>query len=184
MKEPKCKVCGGKHYAFQCWQKPKTVPKTKMPVKRISSPLEATKRKKTIKLSSQKENHRKTLVKRLDKLTSEYVRRSFANKQGIVLCYTCGSPFHWKNLDCGHFIKRRYLNTRWELQNLRPQCRTCNRTLGGNYEVYNRKMIRELGEDGVQKLWDKAYSDRKIPTVELELMIEKMEIRLKLLDLS
>jgi len=96
-------------------------------------------------------------------------------------CYTCGRKFLWKDLDCGHYIKRRFLNTRWDLDNLRPQCQYCNRNLGGNYRIYETKIANELGQEGVMKLWDKAYSQHKILDVELEQMILEMKMRLKTL---
>ena len=178
MKEPKCKICGGKHYAFQCWHKPKTKPA----VKRKYSALGGVVKPKRYKLSSSTKVSRQTLIKRLDKVTSEYVRRKDAGSDGNVTCYTCGCRRHWKNMDCGHFIRRRYLNTRWDLNNLKPQCPNCNRNLGGNYAVYTMKMMSELGETEYARLWNKAYSAKKITTPELEVMLKDMENRLLTLD--
>lgn len=122
-----------------------------------------------------KDADRQSLIKRLDKLTSLYVRQNGADRQGFNVCYTCGARHHWKDLDCGHYIKRRYLHTRWDLSNVRPQCRNCNRTLGGNYKIYEPKIIKELGQDNVQKLWDKAYNTSKIPTTVLEGLAEDLK---------
>ena len=39
---------------------------------------------------------RKGLVKKLDTVFSEYIRRKYADKKGIVSCYTCGKKAYWK----------------------------------------------------------------------------------------
>ena len=38
---------------------------------------------------------RKTLEKKLDAVFSEYIRRKYADKNGIVSCYTCGKKKFW-----------------------------------------------------------------------------------------
>ena len=86
-------------------------------------------------------------------------------------------------MDCGHFIKRRYLNTRWDLANLRPQCPYCNRDLGGNYKIYTEKMMKQLGEDAYSQLWNKAYSNHKMTTPELEQLLTEMQKKLKALEI-
>lgn len=121
------------------------------------------------------DNERQRLIKELDRVTSVYVRQRGMDKNGFNRCYTCGGLYHWKELDCGHYIKRRYLHTRWDLDNVRPQCWYCNRTLGGNYGVYEAKIADELGKDNVQKLWDKAYRMDKIPTTTLREMLENLK---------
>lgn len=159
-KEPKCKNCGGRHYTYQCWSKPKTKPKARRTIKKVSS----------TDLS-----YRRKIIAELDRITSIVVRQRGCDRNGYNTCYTCGAKYHWKDLDCGHYIKRGYMQTRWELANLRPQCRHCNRILSGNYSIYERKIRQELGTDEVQKLWDRAYKTDKISTIELELLLTKMK---------
>ena len=52
---------------------------------------------------------RKTLVKKLDAVFSEYIRRKYADKNGIVKCYTCNKKAYWKGegMQNGHFISRK-----------------------------------------------------------------------------
>ena len=59
---------------------------------------------------------RKSLVKKLDAIFSEYIRLRKANKQGIVTCYTCGKKAYWKGqgMQNGHFMSRKSYSTRWE----------------------------------------------------------------------
>lgn len=137
---------------------------------------------KPYKLPSSTQNERRKVIKDLDTVVSEICRRYGADKNGYNTCYTCGARYHWKDMDCGHYIKRRFLNTRWDFKNVNPQCRYCNRTLGGNYGVYEPKIKKELGEDEVLKMWDRAYSNSKLSTTALKIMLETYKKMLKSLD--
>lgn len=173
MKTPKCKYCGGKHYTYSCWKKPK-----KRPSKSRSKPFSKTKR---YKVSSSEKYNRQKLIKELDKYCSWFVRLSESDKNGNICCITCGKKLPWRLADNCHWISRKYQMTRWDLSNVHAGCTVCNRFKNGNYEVYNRVMKKRLGADGCQKLWDKAYSGKKIPTVELSEML--IEIKQKYKDL-
>ena len=60
-----------------------------------------------------------------DRQFSLYVRqRDTVND--IVRCCTCGEWHHWKYVDCGHFMSRRYQATRFDEKNSGPQCKKCN----------------------------------------------------------
>lgn len=181
MKEPKCKICGGRHYAFQCWQKPNKPIKSsnKFGLYKTAKP---TKTKKTNKLSSFTKYSRKSAIRRLDQLTSEYVRRKSSNRNGIATCYTCGVRKDWREMDCGHYIKRSRINTRWDLDNLRCQCKECNQILSGNYGIYHTKIKNELGEEKINDLFNKARSCHKITTPEIYDMIEEMKKKIKELE--
>jgi len=67
---------------------------------------------------------RKQLKAKLDKVFSIYIRKKHANHQGYVKCVTCGKTLHWEGAHAGHFQSRRYLSTRWDEQNVAPQCLT------------------------------------------------------------
>ena len=53
---------------------------------------------------------RKTLITKLDKVFSEYIRRRYA-KNDIATCVTCGKKDHWKKLQAGHFMSRKHYAT-------------------------------------------------------------------------
>ena len=178
MKEPKCKICGGRHYSYQCWQKPKK------PIKSRSNNASKIGSKgslvsKRYNLSSKPKSNRKTLVNSLDTIVSKYVRLYYSNERGKVRCYTCGLLKNWNELDCGHFIKRANIQTRWDLDNLRPQCVNCNRYKSGNYEIYEKKLRKELGEDKYNQLIQKSQQNTKISTVELEILLDERKKLLK-----
>lgn len=67
----------------------------------------------------------KTLKDKLDKVFSQYIRLS-SSEDGYCRCFTCGDPHPWKEIDCGHWISRGRLMTRWDENNCRCQCKGCN----------------------------------------------------------
>lgn len=171
-KKPVCKYCGKEgHYEYQCYKK--------MALKRSESLKKVSKPKKAISRVSSDSKRRRELIKQLDMICSLIVRKGSADKNGNVTCYICGARGHWKNFDCGHYCKRGYMHTRWDLDDLRCCCVVCNRVLNGNYELYTKKLVEEIGESGVQKLWDKAYKTDKITTVELEEKLKKLKVKAK-----
>lgn len=168
-KLPVCPICGGPHYKYSCWRNPKR----KSAFKAHFKAVERTKTKKMIKGTFTQKDARKDLIYKLDLVVSKYVRQYYADKNGVCTCYTCGKRLPWKGMDCGHCISRRYISTRFELDNLRVQCQQCNRTLHGNYESYYPKLRKELGEKRFNELWQIAKSGDRISTPELEAMLEK-----------
>ena len=110
---------------------------------------------------------RKQLIKKLDSVFSEYIRRRYA-KNDIVECYTCGKRDHWKRLQCGHFQSRKHYSTRWNEDNCQVQCVGCNMFKGGEQYKFGMK----LGEKKAKKLYMLAKETKKITNFELLEMIE------------
>ena len=93
---------------------------------------------------------RKTLVNKADKVFSEYIRRRYADDNGVTECFTCGKKDHWKKLQCGHFQSRKHYATRWNEENCQVQCAGCNvfrygeqYTFGRNLDIYVREGLAE-----------------------------------------
>lgn len=93
---------------------------------------------------------RKTLVNKADKVFSEYIRRRYADDNGVTECFTCGKQDHWKKLQCGHFQSRKHYATRWNEDNCQVQCAGCNvfrygeqYTFGRNLDIYVREGLAE-----------------------------------------
>ena len=112
---------------------------------------------------------RKQLIKKLDSVFSEYIRRRYA-KNDIAECYTCGKRDHWKRLQCGHFQSRKHYSTRWDsiIGNCQVQCVGCNMFKGGEQYKFGMK----LGEKKAKKLYMLAKETKKITNFELLEMIE------------
>ncbi len=113
------------------------------PVRRGKPPTSPQKPRRSVSISK--------LKKRLDTLVSLYVRQINA-KNGKVKCYTCGRVMDWKESQCGHFISRSYLATRWNLNNLRVQCVGCNVFGGGKPLDFEERLIEEIGNTAVMKM--------------------------------
>ena len=113
----------------------------------------------------------------LDKYCSLITRIGASDKYGRVECYTCGRMFFYKQTDCGHYVSRQKLSTRFDLLNLKPQCTNCNRVLRGNLEAYRNHLVRDIGEEKVKEL--ETRPPRKISTPELKEMLDEMKIEYK-----
>lgn len=173
MKLPKCKICGGPHYKYQCFQNPKR----KYALKRKYSRFKAGLTPRADKVLSKQNLDRKRLIVDLDKYCSLYVRVNYADKHGIVTCYTCGKRLPWKMSDNGHYKSRQFVGTRFDFDNMRPQCQNCNRTLRGNLAKYKEHLVKEIGETRVNEL--NIKKTRKISTVELEEMLKDIKTKYK-----
>ena len=99
-----------------------------------------------------KQKKKSWYVKELDRVFSIYIRKSYANDQGYVSCYTCGIVRQWKEVDNGHFISRANMATRWSENNCRPQCKGCNGPRGGEIAYYAQRLQKEIGNKEYQKL--------------------------------
>lgn len=114
-----------------------------------------------------KKPSRKTIVTKLDKVFSEYIRRRYA-KNGIAECVTCGKKDHWKNLQAGHFMSRKHYATRWDEENVEVQCMACNVYRYGEQYLF----AKHLGQEKADELLAKSRTMVKIKDWELQDMIE------------
>ena len=123
------------------------------------------------------------LKKLLDKTFSEYVRKKFSNKDGTVNCYTCGKKYEsYKKVQCGHFVSRQYLATRWSEDNCRPQDWGCNGFGRGQTLDFEEHLQRDLGKKKVAELKKSRHKVIKLYPIDLEKMIEKFKNKLKTLE--
>lgn len=99
---------------------------------------------------------RAKLTKECDQKYSIYVRTKYADKNGMVACYTCRLKYPIKKIQNGHYIPRGYKHTRWDLNNLRPQCFMCNCRRYGNAFIFRANLVKEIGEEEVQAMEARA----------------------------
>ena len=101
-----------------------------------------------------KKPKRKTIIKKLDAIFSEYVRRKHADKNGIVKCYTCNKKAYWKGegMQNGHFISRSSRILRWREDNCRPQCYACNCMRYGQAYIFGANLNKEFGFNKAEEL--------------------------------
>ena len=109
--------------------------------------------------------NRSKIIRKLDKLFSIIVRTRNSFDE-LNACYTCGQILPIKELQCGHFLSRRHFATRWNFDNARPQCNSCNVMKQGNLKVFEQKLRNELGDDKFNSLVKDAKKITKFSTSE------------------
>lgn len=112
------------------------------------------------------------LVSDLDEIFSKYIRIKHSNKDGIAKCYTSGVELPYTILQCGHFIPRSHLSTRWLEENCRPQAQFDNCYLSGNLKIFATNL--DIEKKGTTKMLYEMSKEIYKPTIsELkELIIE------------
>ena len=70
---------------------------------------------------------RRSLEVKAWKLFSRCVRLGAADHNGFCQCFTCGTSKHWKQIDAGHWIGCGKKATKYHIDNVRPQCKQCNK---------------------------------------------------------
>lgn len=93
-----------------------------------------------MKAEPRKRKHYRIRIDPLDKLFSEFIRR----RDGF--CQRCWGHRGWKNLQCSHYIKRRFRATRWDEDNCCALCFGCHQYLEERPEEHKEFMIMRLGE--------------------------------------
>lgn len=123
----------------------------------------------------------KTLKDTLWKLTSQYVR-SQSNR-----CFTCDDVIpDFTKRSAGHFwSKGGHGATRFDLDNLRVQCVSCNNFKGGNLSEYAVRLRRDIGDERFDALDQKAHTTKTSwKRDELEQLIEERKSLLNFFDLT
>lgn len=100
---------------------------------------------------------RKSLITKLDKVFSEYIRKRKADHNGVCVCYTCGKKDHWKGMQCGHFVSRKHYSTRWDETNCQVQCSGCNVFRYGEQYKFGRYLDVEYGSGTADNLFLRSH---------------------------
>ena len=118
---------------------------------------------------------RRNLVKKLDTIFSEYIRRKHSDKNGIVKCYTCNKKAYWKGegMQNGHFISRYSRILRWDENNCRPPCYACNCMRYGQNYIFAMNLNKEFGYDIASDLLRKSKQIVKLSNEDLISLINK-----------
>ena len=98
---------------------------------------------------------------KLDAIFSKYIRLKYSDDRGNCRCISCGKVFPWKEIQCGHYMSRRYMSTRFSEDNCRPQCVACNIFNQGNIQMYRRALIKQIGEQRVDLIEVRARQETK-----------------------
>ena len=122
-------------------------------------------------------NSIRALTKKLDALFSKFVRWKDA-ENGLIKCFTCDHRASPKTMQAGHYIPRQYKITRWDEDNVRPQCYSCNMLYCGRPQDFRDHLIR----DGVNvadlesRRFVKDASDREHLKAEIEAYTKELKV--------
>lgn len=84
-----------------------------------------------------------TIERTLDHVFSLYIRTKYSYN-GKCRCYICGKSFPIRLIDNGHCFVRGNKGTRWNENNCRPQCESCNR-YEDTTDIFKDRLKNELG---------------------------------------
>ena len=124
--------------------------------------------------------YRQKLVAKLDKVFSQYVRlRDARHVGGYCACITCGSLHHWKEIDCGHFIPRARLATRWDEFNCAAQCKRCNYHRHGEHDIFRAELVRIYGRTAIEAMETKSRLGGKHDLIQLDALLQEYKAKNK-----
>jgi 5-methylcytosine-specific restriction endonuclease McrA len=126
----------------------------------------------------------KSLKNKLDQVFSQYIRRKDATSDGHAVCVSCHAVKSWKEQQCGHFVSRTYLATRWDERNAAVQCMPCNVWKRGNYPAYTLYMLRKYGQPVIEDLEALRHRPVKFTAADLQEKLEHYQSALAALDLK
>lgn len=174
-----CVKVGKDLFCLKCRNKQKVIKQLSKADKRTIS----RKIYKDHKQASEEDLERTYLIQDLDSIVSKYVRIKESNQEGIVQCYTCFRSGEWKTFDCGHFIPRANMALRWDLRNLRPQCKKCNQYDYGNIEEF--ELALEGEQPGIVKLLtEESRNPYKWSRDELKELLIDFRAKLKIVEIK
>ena len=133
--------------------------------------------------TSTKPKKQKTVAKLREEaavLLQKLGRMKAADEHGLASCVTCGKRQHYKEMDGGHFISRKWTATKLVEENIHPQCKGCNQYASGRHDDYSLYMVDTYGIEMVRELNDKKRELCKQNRIELEDI--KVELKLRIAE--
>ena len=122
------------------------------------------------------------LTRKLDEVFSKYIRLRDMMPGKVFKCISCGRILPIEQADCGHYINRKHMATRYNERNCNAQCRSCNRFDEGNMSGYRAGLVAKRGEAVVLLLESLRNANRKIEVWQLERAIEYYKGEVKRLE--
>ena len=125
-----------------------------------------------------KKKSRKHLILALDRVFSKYIRTKYI-RDNFVQCVTCNRKYPINKIQAGHFMSRKHYSTRWDEENVFPQCYGCNVMQQGQQYLFSKFIDEKFGEGYSDVLLFKSRETVKFADYELEEMIQDYTKRLK-----
>ena len=128
------------------------------------------KKKEDSKIPKSKKSH--DYKAKLDREFSMFIRLRDCMPNGYFRCISCGQIKPFEQGDCGHYVNRQHMSTRFDEMNCSIQCRKCNRFMEGNIQNYRKGLIAKYGERKVLLLELKQREFRKYSDFEYKELIK------------
>lgn len=138
--------------------------------------------KKNKDSNTTKEKRKPDLVKKLDKVFSQYIRLRDVMPSGFFKCISCGKIKPFAEADCGHYHSRTHMATRFEEDNCHCECKGCNRFSADHLIGYRENLITKIGFSRVERLNVLAHSQKHWLDCELEEKIAYYKAEVKRLS--
>jgi hypothetical protein len=170
-KQINCKTCeksclaGKRGLCDSCYAKEQQAKAKKREI------TEKAKVKKT-KLREKKANSISKLRDTLDQVFSKYIRLRDTDKHGYGYCIDCRERIEWKNVQCGHFISRQAMATRWDEQNCQAQKDGCNMFKQGRQFEFGIGLDHLYGPGTAEQILTRSREIKKWAAFELKEMIQ------------
>lgn len=105
------------------------------------------------------------MKERLDRIFSMYIRLRDCE---TGRCISCGKRITPETSDCGHYVPRSHLATRWHEKNCNAQCKVCNQMEYGNLKGYTKGLMNKYGDGIIEELIQLKHSIVKMSKSDYE----------------
>lgn len=133
------------------------------------------------KKKTKKSSGIRTLVNKLDKVFSLYIRLRDSKPYGhkYFKCISCGQIKPFSSADAGHYFSRRHMATRFHEDNVHCECSYCNRFSADHLHGYQTHLIEKIGQQRFNHLIVLHNTTKKYTEFELQEMIKFYSILVK-----
>lgn len=104
----------------------------------------------------------------LDAAYSLYIRYRDVEDNGYGNCCTCGKLITVKLGQCGHFISRKHMATRFDEQNTALQCVSCNIFNQGRQLEFSKFIDKKYGAGTSDRILARSRGTRKFEQFEID----------------
>lgn len=132
----------------------------------------------TLRPRSKKPDSLPTLIHELDGIFSRYIRKR-DTINGKVICFICGAKMHFVEAQCGHWIDRDQIPTRYDEMNCHALCEDCNCFDTDHRFRYADAMIDKYGESECNRVVIKSKGLQKYMRFELQDLIDFYKAKIK-----
>lgn len=130
------------------------------------------------KPTTKRKKRKVNLMAKLDTQFSLFIRARDAMSNGYAKCISCSKVHFWRDLQCGHYMSRRYMATRFDEDNCHAQCVACNMFNQGNIQGYRRGLLEKIGEKRIDLVEIKAMNTiRKYSDLEYKELTKYYKLR-------